>query len=124
MFTMWAASSKIIDSNTHKISLLQNDSQLSYQTVIEHLEQNSDFRNFYFSILFASPFDAFFWENPPVTKLNVKRPYEFVLVNSLQLSRVSADLNPFQEKFSANSSNQSVITFENLGRDAELIVPC
>ena len=49
--------------------------------------------------------------------------YEFVLVNSPQLARVSAKPESFQEKFKASSSSQSVIAFENLGRDAELIVP-
>jgi len=45
------------------------------------------------------------------------------LVNSPQLSKVSADPNPFQERFNSEPSDKAVIVFGNLGRDAELIVP-
>ncbi|MEM8892222.1 MAG: hypothetical protein AAGD28_29855, partial [Bacteroidota bacterium] len=47
-------------------------------------------------------------------------PYEFVLVNSPSLARVSADRNSFAAKF----NEASVVSFKNLGRDASLIVPC
>lgn len=86
--------------------------------------ESYEFRDFYISILKGSSFDAFFWENPPVTKLNIKQAYEFVLVHSSQLSKVSADLKPFLKQFGSNQTSRSVIAFENLGRDAELIVPC
>jgi hypothetical protein len=39
------------------------------------------------------------------------------------LARVIADPSSFQNKFDSKSSAQSVIAFENLGHDAELIVP-
>jgi len=121
---MWEAKSNFVGNTTNKINLFEGDSQLSYDEVIGLWQNNSEFRNFYFSILFASPFDAFFWENPPITKSNIRQPYEFVLVNTHQLSKVSAGPIPFREKFNSNSLNQNVIAFENLGRDAELIVPC
>jgi hypothetical protein len=120
---MWEAKSKVVDNSIHKISLFKGESQLSYEEVIGYWRENSNFRNFYFSVLCASPFDAFFWENPPVTKSNVGQAYEFVLVDSPQLARVNADPSPFQERFNSNPLSQSVLAFENLGRDAELIVP-
>jgi hypothetical protein len=121
---MWEVKSKIIDNNTHKFSLFKEDTPLTYEQVIHYWRENYEFRRYYFSILEEPIFDAFFWENPPLTKLNLDQKYEFVLVNSPQLSRVSADPNPFLEQFNANSLKDSVIAFENLGRDAELIVPC
>lgn len=121
---MWEAKSKAIDSNVHKIRLFERESELSYEEVIGYWQENSEFRKFYFSVLHSSPFDAFFWENLPITKLNVKQAYEFVMVNSPQLAKVSADPNPFQENFNSQPAGQSVIAFENLGGDAELIVPC
>lgn len=121
---MWVAKPTVLNDNVYKISLFEGDSQLHYDEVIRNWREKSEFRNFYFSILQRSPFDAFFWENPPVTKLNIKYAYEFVLVNSPQLSQVRADPSPFQEKFKSLSAGQDVIAFENLGRDAELVVPC
>lgn len=121
---MWDVQSNALDKNVHKYSLFENGSQLTYEDVIHTWREHTRFREFYFSILAGSAFDAYFWENPPVTTSNIKQAYEFVLVNSSQLSRVRADPAPFQEKFNSIQSNESILTFENLGRDAELIVPC
>ena len=121
---MWEARTKIVDSHIHKIGLFENDFQLSYEKVIGYWRESFEFRDFYFSILHDTAFHAFFWENPPIATSNAKQTYEFVLVNSPQLSRVHADPTPFQERFSSTASGKSVIAFENLGRDAELIVPC
>lgn len=120
---MWEAQRNTDDKDIHKIRLFENNDQLRYEEIILYWYENPEFRNFYISVLKESPFDAFFWENPPVTKSNIQQPYEFVLVNSLQLSRVSADPAPFLEKFVFQPSGKEVIAFENLGGDAELIVP-
>ena len=120
---MWEVQSNTLDKSVVKYSLFESGSQLTYDDVIRYWQGNSGFRDFYFSILERSPFDAYFWENPPVANSNIKQAYEFVLVSSPQLSRVSADSSPFQERFNTNPSGQSIIAFENLGKDAELIVP-
>ena len=121
---MWTAKSVDVDQPVHKINLFEGGSPLNYEVVINYWLESAEFRNFYFSVLSDSPFDAFFWENPPLTDLNNTQTYEFVLVHSPQLSKASADPSPFQDKFKSASEGQTVITFENLGRDAELIVPC
>ena len=121
---MWVAKSVALDNHVHKISIVEGESLLGYEDVIHYWQDNSEFRDFYFSILQESSLDAFFWENPPVTKSNINQAYEFVLVHSPQLSRVHSDPSPFEDKFKLQPADQSVIAFENLGRDAELIVPC
>jgi hypothetical protein len=120
---MWEAGLEIIDNNTHKFSLLENEVPLSYERVIRYWQDDFEFRGFYFSILRESSFDAFFWENPPLTKSSLDQNYEFVLVNSPQLSKVTADPASFQEQFNAESLSNDILSFENLGRDAQLIVP-
>ncbi len=121
---MWKVRSDVIDNNVYKISLFEDKTQLCYEDVIRYWSESYKFRDFYISILKESSFDSFFWENPPLTKSNLKQAYEFVLVNSPQLSNVSADLKPFLAQFKSKKSRQNVIAFENLGKDAELIVPC
>ena len=121
---MWEVQRNKEDRAVHKINLFENNEQLRYDDVILYWRENHEFRNFYISVLNESPFEAFFWEHPPVTRLNIQQPYEFVLVDSPQLARVSADPDPFQERFASLPPGKEVITFENLGRDAELIVPC
>ena len=121
---MWEVQLNSLDNNVIKYRLFDGGTQLTYDDVIRAWRETSKFREFYFSILEESPVEAYFWENPPVTTSNIMQAYEFVLVNSPQLSRVSADPGPFQEKCNAKRFGESVIAFENLGRDAELIVPC
>jgi len=65
---MWIAKPVVINNTVHKISLFEDASLLSYDSVICYWRENSDFRNFYFSVLQDSLFDAFFWENPPITQ--------------------------------------------------------
>ena len=120
---MWEVQRNKEDRAVHKINLFENNEQLRYDDVILYWHENHEFRNFYISVLNGSPFEAFFWEHPPVTRSNIRQPYEFVLVNSPQLAKVSADPAPFQERFASLPRGKEVITFENLGRDAELIVP-
>jgi hypothetical protein len=121
---MWEAKSNIVNNNAYKISLFEDKVQLCCADVIRHWRTSYEFRDFYISILKESSFDAFFWEHPPLTKSNASKAYEFVLVNSPQLSRVRADPNPFLVQFRSKTASQSIIAFENLGKDAELIVPC
>ena len=120
---MWSVKSVELHQHIHKINLFEGESLLSYEVVINYWLESTEFRNFYFSVLLDFPFDAFFWEHPPVSNLNIKQVYEFVLVPSPQLSKVSADPSPFQEKFNLRQSDDSILVFENLGKDAGLIVP-
>jgi len=121
---MWSFKSRELNEGVQRITLYKWGKQLTYKDVISLWQSSSSFRKFYFSILQKSPFDAFFWENPPVTRSTIKQPYEFVLVNSPQLSRINADSSPFQDRFNPTSSEQTVVTFGNLSHSAELIVPC
>jgi len=84
------------------------------------LWQHDDaFRDLFIEALATSPFQAFRWETPPVTVATVSRPLEFVLVDSPELDR-PADASAFRSHF----TDAPVVTFENLGGDALMIVPC
>jgi uncharacterized protein DUF6940 len=120
---MWKAQLDSHDKDVYKVRLSENNDLLCFEDVIYHWHDNHEFRSFYISILKESPFDAFFWEHPPLTESNTGQAYEFVLVNSPQLSGVNADPEPFSRQFNSQAHNQSVIRFENLGGDAELVVP-
>jgi hypothetical protein len=120
---MWKVQIDSSDKDVYKIRLFENNDQLCYEAVIRYWLNNHEFRNLYISILKESPFDAFFWENPPLTSSNIRQAYEFVLVKSPQLSNASADTQPFSQQFQLQNDSQSIIKFQNLGRDAELVVP-
>lgn len=107
--------------DVHQYKVYKNGVQLTFKQVIEYWQNNSDFRQFYHTILAANDFDAYFWENPPINKQTLHQPYEFVLVNSRALSHIQASKQAFSRYFEDNKNE--VVCFENLGKDALLIVP-
>jgi len=93
----------------------------TYQQILDCWRDDADFRSMFGALLADMPFRAFRWETPPVTAANVDRPFEFVVIDSPGLER-PADANAFDEHF-ANDPDSAVVTFDNLGKDATLVVP-
>ncbi|MEM9451116.1 MAG: hypothetical protein AAGA75_21620 [Cyanobacteria bacterium P01_E01_bin.6] len=102
---------------------IEGDSQpLSYRDVLHHWQHHDAFRSFFINLLAASPFPAFRWETPPMTRAIAHRPFECVLLDSPDLIR-KADVHTFADYFHP-TSQPSIIEFPNLGNDAWLVVPC
>ncbi|MDF9799654.1 hypothetical protein OKW21_004917 [Catalinimonas alkaloidigena] len=119
---MWKATSETLQKGkVFKYYLSERDHQLTFSNVLRLWQESIAFCDFFSSILAEAPFSAFFWECPPLTKSSILRPFEFVLVNSLQLSKVEPDTEAFRQYFS--HTDQPVCDFCNLGRDAHLLVP-
>ena len=112
-----------LDSNQTNLSfhLEENGTLISHHKFLTQLSENESFADWYNQQLADCDFDAFFWENKPVTKENVDETYECTIVKSSQLTRVSPDSTAFDGYFSPDSDT---VTFSNLGVDAQLIVPC
>lgn len=66
-------------------------------------------------------FEAFLWENKPMSKTNMDQTYEYSLVKNTYLAGISPDQQTFREYF---EPDQQAVTFPNLGGDAQLIAPC
>ncbi|HWB59675.1 MAG TPA: hypothetical protein VG733_09285 [Chthoniobacteraceae bacterium] len=121
---MWKATSRTEDigPGISRTRLMQDDgSCLSHGRVLELLRDDDYFRGFFNAVITISPFTAFFWETPAVTKATLGQPFEFVLVESGGLERLTADPGPFAEHF--GRSTETVLIFPNLGGDAMLVVP-
>ncbi len=120
---MWTFQTHIIAPNqVTKYRILQDGKMLSVEEVIQHWKHTPIFRTFYNDILADSPFEAFFWELPPMTQNTLQQDFEFVLVNSPSLTRIRASKSAFQEHFDRHP-NESILSFPNLSGDAQLIVP-
>lgn len=121
---MWTAKiQKLQSNNTQKYILEDQDGKiLSFGTVLDLWQFSEDFRTYFISLLKEAPYKAFFWETPAIRKRDLKKPFEFVLVNSLRLPTVQAERRAFSKHFEAAS--EDIISFMNLGKDARLIVPC
>ncbi len=99
-----------------------NASPVSYAEVLNRWQHDADFRSFFMALLADSPFAAFRWETPPVTKANADRSFEFVLLDSPGLAPIP-DPSAFAGHF-RRATNADVIEFCNLGNDAIMVVPC
>jgi len=118
---MWTYKCESTNSdNIHKISIFSKNSHVTYAEIIKLWQKDNGFRTFFNSLLADSPFEAYFWETPPITKSTVNQQFEFILIDSKQLTKVHANANSFKQYF----NSREIVTFANLGNDALLVVPC
>ena len=108
---------------TLKVHLCRGGSALGYDEVIALWRADAGFRSLFTETLCNAPFEAYFWETPPVSKGNLDREFEFVLVDAPPLAGVRADSNSFRNQF-LTAGDDDVAVFGNLSGDARLITPC
>ncbi|MDZ7773391.1 MAG: hypothetical protein U5K31_11730 [Balneolaceae bacterium] len=104
-----------------RFTLQEEGSSISYGDWLDSMAESADCRTFYHGLLAETPWEAFFWEHPPVTWETLDRPYECRLIESTFLAGVSPDAQTFSRYF---DPGRKVVTFPNLGKDATLVVPC
>jgi len=108
-----------IEPHIHHYAAMDNDMPLSFASALKLWQHNVEFRDLITSQLVNSPFRAFRWETPPLITATLNRPFEFVLVDSPDLTD-----NPNRTAFQPHFTKEAVVAFENLGKDAMMIVPC
>jgi len=120
---MFASRSRQLSSGrVIRVAIENHSSPVSFAEVIFQWQSNSEFRSFFTDLLLDSPFRAFRWETPPVTTASIDQPFEFVLIDSPEIS-LGPDPAAFAEHFE-NADPGGVVEFPNLGGDAILIAPC
>ncbi len=115
---MWELQRDQIDDHTQLVKL----TSLSVRQVMDLWKESAEFRQFFADGIVSGPFEAVFWETPPVTRSSLDQPFEYVLVEAKALERLRPDPGPFSSRFAA-SPEEVVLTFPNLGGDAVLVVP-
>lgn len=106
--------------NVTKFKILQGEKRLTFNDVIIFWKNSIEFIEFYNSILAESNYDSFFWEHPPMNIKSLESYYEFVLIKTNALSKITQDEFTFSEYFSYQKKANS---FYNLGKNAKLIIP-
>lgn len=121
---IFQASMEVIEENSiSKYVLMKEGVELTYAQVLSLWQTSSDFRSYFIALLADSPFDAYRWETPAISIRNQNRPFEFVLINSPSFSRRRTDRFSFASYFSPKDSQAGIVTFDNLGGNATLVVP-
>jgi len=121
---MLEALSETVDRTSTKVRVLWRGAPIGTGAALELCRTDDVFRTQLIAVLAASPFAAYFWETPAVTSSTLGRPFEFVLTEATGLATAAADRDAFREHFASDDDHDGVVAFENLGRDATLIVPC
>lgn len=96
---------------------------LAWSDVISLWVDDSPFRDAFTRTLAASPFSAYRWETPPVSRESVAAPFEFVLLNRPGFSSRTSDEKTFANYFTDDDTDDGIVKFKNLRGDASLIVP-
>jgi len=104
-----------------RVSVLEQARRVSFAEFLDALATDAGARRSFAACLAGMPFPSFFWECVSVTRSSSTEPFECAVLPAPVLARAAPDLQSFAEHFSAA---ESVVSFENLGRDATLIVPC
>jgi hypothetical protein len=118
---MWGITEKESTNQSLKFGIDEDGDPISNQNFLGLLSNSQPFRKFYNGFLAASDYDAFFWENRPITDQNLGDDYECNIINSDFLASRTPDSHTFSQYF---EKDKKVVTFPNLGNDAQLIVPC
>ena len=117
---MWEHSIEVLnDGRVHKLRVRRSGEPVAYRDVLSLWQNDTPFRTFFISLLADAPFPAYRWETPAITETTAGREFEFVLLRYDALER-TVDRAAFSDYF----NNKGVVTFDNLGRDAVLVVPC
>lgn len=106
-----------------RVTILHDGQVASYADVLACWQSDEVFRAFFIRLLAEAPYDAYLWETPPIARATAKREFEFVLVSSLDLARLSPDPHAFATHFATAETGAEVVTFPNLGGDAFLVAP-
>jgi hypothetical protein len=118
---MWNTNEIESSNSNRKFKLLENESPVSHRRFLELLAGDQNFVVFYNTYLKNCGFEAFFWENKPISIKSLDEDYECNLINSDYLAGCPPDSVTFQSYF---RDDKSVVCFPNLGKDAQLVVPC
>ncbi len=119
---MWEPQIDDLDQGRLRLVKILHDGRVaSYADVLERWQSDEVFRAFFIRTLAEAPQDAYLWETPPITKATAQRGFEFVLVDSPDLARLTPNPHSFASHFEA--ADAEVVEFANLGGDAFLVAP-
>lgn len=119
---MWEWPSKYLDDRTLRFHAATATRALSWGEVLALWIDEPKFSAAFDAALAAAPWEAFRWETPALRCEELDEPFEFVVIDAPELPECP-DPTPFAEHF-RDAADRPVVRFNNIGGDAELVVPC
>jgi len=106
--------------------LFNGTRRLRYRDVL-HLWENDDrFADFYSSVFRKMVYKSYVWETPPVSLDTLDQFFEFTIINRSGKEHSFSpppDLLTFKDYFAPINSDDGIVAFANIGKDATLVVP-
>ena len=111
------------------VRLLEDGRPLTVRRMLEQLQQPATTADTATTLLVDvlidalrdAPYEAFYFEMPPIAAATLEYPAEFVVVESTSLVAATVDRKPFAAHLDRTADD--IVTFLNLGKDARLVVP-
>lgn len=116
----WNLKIKAGDENAIRFYLEEDQKPMSFQEVFHSWKEVSAFTDFYVKALIDLNFPAFFWEHPALKKNYLSKNYECIIKKTNGFDRREVNQKAFAEKI---QSEAGVEVFQNLGKNAWLVVP-
>ncbi len=110
------------EGRVQKFRIGRNAEPLTFADALSLWQRDQSFRSYFMSLLADAPFATYRWETPALTTDTVNRSFEFVLVDTPGLPRFP-DRSTFGRLFNDEVVDEGIVAFENLGKDALLVVP-
>lgn len=104
---------------TRRTRFLEAGRPLTFDEVLTGWAEQDAARDAIIDDLVAAPYAAYFWELPGLRAGSLEVPYEHVVVDAPAL----VGARPAPEVFADEVGEAGVASFDNLGRDARLVVP-
>jgi len=107
------------------VTVYKERAQLTWASAIDLLQaEEPALRDLLSEVLARLPFDAYFWECPPVSRSTAgERLFSFVALRAPHLASIGADDGPFEEHLAQLRGQPVAKTFPNLGGDSWLVAP-
>jgi len=111
----------IIDPEARiSFQILEDGVPLTFEAVFRKWQNDEQFQRSYTQWILSLGFDKLYWEHPPLRETDLSKPYECVVIKN----KIKRDLQPDQNSFSSFfKKDGTTVSFPNLGRDAQLVVP-
>jgi len=103
------------------VSIYSNGEIVSCGDALSMWISDEVFRVYFMNLLTETPYPAIRWETPPMTIHSMDQPFEFVVINSPELTG-STDRTTFRDLFDQIPAG-GVGAFPNLGGDAIMVLP-
>lgn len=112
-----------INAHTARITFEADGWQLTRAEVLALWKSDEAFTGGFSACLAGQPLDGFAWETPPWTRTGLRQPFECIVADSPALARERASSRAFAAELAGGPGTASVVSFRNLGGDADLVVP-